>query len=271
MRLTCLLLLSLIAPSSATAIVVRHDTDDAEYRVDAVTFPALVDLPGEGHGVLIDRQWVVTAAHTLPRHGELEQVAINGKPRPVARVVVHPGYRTPPDSLFEQAMATGEAVLILALIAAADDIALIELAEPVSDIAPVARYPDATEYGKVIQIVGKGATGTGAAGHDPKGPNRTTLRRAYNTVTSAHERWFCYVFDEPPQAQPLEGIGGNGDSGSPALIEVDGTWTLAGLASWKLLTGDVRTARPGRYGQVSCNVRLSHYRAWIDGVVSGRP
>lgn len=271
MRRSCLLLLCMLAPASASAVVIRHDVDDAKYRIDATEFPALVDMPGEGHGVLIDRQWVVTAAHTLPRHAALAQVHIDGKPRAVARVVVHPGYRTPPDGLIQQAMATGEAVLILALIAASDDIALVQLAEPVTDVAPVARYPGDAEYGQPIRIVGKGATGTGSDGHDPQGPNRTTLRRAENTVTSAHERWFCYVFDQPPQGLPLEGIGGNGDSGGPVLVEVDGEWTLAGLAAWKFLAGDVRTARPGRYGQVSCNVRLGHYREWIDAMVSGRP
>jgi hypothetical protein len=267
----CLLMLCLLAPATATAVVIRHDVDDPKYRIDATEFPALVDMPGEGHGVLIDREWVVTAAHTLPRHAELKQVQINGERRAVEQVVVHPGYRTPPDALIEQAMATGEAVLILVLIASADDIALIRLAQPVTDVAPVALHEGGDEYGKVIRIVGKGATGTGSEGHDPRGPNRTMLRRAFNTVTSAHERWFCYVFDEPPQGLPLEGIGGNGDSGSPVLIETDGAWSLAGLSSWKFLPGDVRTARPGRYGQVSCNVRLGHYRAWIEGVMSGRP
>lgn len=35
------------------------------------------------------------------------------------------------------------------------------------------------------------------------------------------------------------------------------------MASWKMFEGDVRTARPGRYGQVACNVRLRHYADWI--------
>ena len=271
MRRSSLFTLLMLLSSTATAVVIRHDVDDAKYRVPATAFPALVDMPGEGHGVLIDPRWVVTAAHTIPRHGGLQQVEINGIARDVARVVVHPGYRTPPDALIEQAMASGEAVLILVLIASADDIALLELAQPVTDVAPVARYDKADEPGQVIQILGKGATATGSTGHNPQGPNRTALRRAFNKVTSAHDRWFCYVFDEPPQALPLEGIGGNGDSGGPVLIDVDGQWSLAGLAAWKLLPGDVRTARPGRYGQTSCNVRLGHYRAWIDGVMAGQP
>jgi len=33
----------------------------------------------------------------------------------------------------------------------------------------------------------------------------------------------------------------------------------------------VLTARPGRYGQVTCNVRVSHYRDWIQHVMAGQP
>ncbi|MPS35476.1 MAG: hypothetical protein E2593_09305, partial [Stenotrophomonas sp.] len=70
---------------------------------------------------------------------------------------------------------------------------------------------------------------------------------------------------------PLEGMLGNGDSGGPLLIEDGGQWRLAGLGSWKVMAGDVRTARPGRYGQTACNVRASHYADWIQAVISGRP
>jgi len=264
-----LFLLALIAMSfAASAIVIRHDVRDASYRIPASTFPALVDMPGEGHGVLIAARWVVTAAHTLPMHSALEHVVIDGQPRAVARVVRHPGYRTLPQALIDQAMASGEAMLIVVFLASSDDIALIELAQPVSDVAPVPLYAGDDEAGRIVKILGKGATGTGDTGHDPHGPNRTQLRRAFNTVSSAFDRWFCYVFDAPPAALPLEGTLGNGDSGGPLLVEIDGQWQLAGLGSWKVVSGDVRTARPGRYGQTSCNVRLGHYAAWIDGVIS---
>ena len=266
-----LLLLLLVASSTAGAVVIRDDVDDAEYRIPAPEFPALVDMPGEGHGVLVAPQWVVTAAHVLPMHVDSMQVAIGGIPRDVERVVVHPGYKTSPQGLIDQAMATGEAVLILVLLSSSDDLALVKLAQPVTDVAPVAIYKGSDEPNRIVKIVGKGATGTGVTGHDPRGPNRTELRRAFNTITSAHGRWFCYVFDEPASALPLEGIGGNGDSGSPALIQVDDQWVVAGVSAWKFLQGDVRTARPGRYGQTSCNVRLSHYGDWIESVISGQP
>jgi hypothetical protein len=264
-----LLLLLLAASSTASAIVIRHDVDDAKYRIPASEFLALADMPGEGHGVLIAPQWVVTAAHTLPAHAELKQIGINGMDRDVERVVVHSGYKTLPQALVDQAMASGEAMLIVVFLASSDDIALIKLSQPVTDVAPVAIYRGMEEPGQIAKIVGKGATGAGATGHDRQGPNRTELRRAFNTITSAYERWLCYVFDEPPSALPLEGILGNGDSGGPVLIQNEDQWLLAGLASWKVAHGHVMTARPGRYGQTNCNVRLSHYVEWIDDVMAG--
>lgn len=260
--------LFLVLSSAADAIVIRHDVDDGKYRITSSEFPALVDMPGEGHGSLIAPQWAVTAAHTLPRHAELKQVTINGLPREVERVIIHPGYRTLPQTLIDQATASGEAMLVVVFLASSDDIALIKLRQPVTDAAPVAAYKHDDEAGQTIKLIGKGATGTGDIGHDPSGPNRTELRRAFNTVSSAYDRWLCYVFDAPPSALPLEGVLGNGDSGGPALIQSGDQWLLAGLGSWKVVQGNVLTARPGRYGQVACNVRISHYADWIDDVIS---
>lgn len=266
-----LLPLLLAASSTASAVVIRHDVDDSQYRIQASDFPALVDMPGEGHGVLIAPQWVVTAAHTIPAHSKLEQVVLDGVPREVERVVIHPGYKMLPQALIEPAMASGEATLIVVFLASSDDIALVRLSQPVADVAPVPLYQGSDEAGQVVMLVGKGATDTGAIGHDPKGPNRTGLRRAFNTVTSAYDRWFCYVFDAPPSALPFEGATGNGDSGGPALIQVDGQWLLAGVSAWKVVQGNVLTARPGRYGQTNCNARLGHYGEWIEGVMASQP
>lgn len=266
-----LLPLLLAVSSTASAIVIRHDVDDASYRMPASEFPALVDMPGEGHGVLIAPQWAITAAHTLPMHREHLQVDIGGVPRAVERVVVHPGYRPLPQVLIDQAMASGEAMLIVVFLASSDDIALLRLAQPVTDIAPVDLSLRNDEAGQRVKLIGKGATGTGDTGHDPKGPNRTELRHAFNTVTSAYDRWFCYVFDEPASALPLEGVLGNGDSGGPVLVQDGDAWRLAGLAAWKVGQGNVMTSRPGRYGQVNCNVRLSHYADWVQGVMSAQP
>ena len=266
-----LLLILLAASSAASAVVIRHDVDDSKYRVPTSEFPALVDMPGEGHGVLIAPQWAITAAHTIPEGHKLQHVTINGLSRDVDRVVMHTGYKALPHALVDQAMASGEAMLIVVFLASSDDIALIKLTQAVTDVTPVELYKDNNEPGQIAKIVGKGATGTGSTGHSPNGPNRTELRRAFNAITSAHDRWLCYVFDELPKALPLEGTLGNGDSGGPVLLQSGNKWLLAGLGSWKVAQGDVRTARPGRYGQTTCNVRLSHYVEWIESVISERP
>lgn len=267
--MTRLLLLALLLVSfSASAIVIRDDVADAQYRVPASGFPALADLPGEGHGVLIAPQWVVTAAHAITWQPEIKQITIGGVSRDVERVVIHPGYRKPPQALLDHALVTWDWTLFRVLLASSDDIALLKLAQPVTDIPPVAINTSDDEFGQVVEIIGKGATGNGVDGYQFSDPHRTELRRAYNKVTSADGHWLCYLFDKDSDAQPLEGGSGSGDSGGPVLIRTGQDWLLAGLTSWSDPQSTVRM--PGRYGQVSCNVRLSHYRDWIEGVISAQ-
>ena len=268
--MTRLLLLALLAVSfSASAIVVRDDVDDSKYQVPASEFPALVDMPGEGHGVLIAPQWVITAAHAITWQSEIKQVNINGISRDVERLVIHPGYKKPPQELLDQALATWDWTLFRVLLSSSDDIALIKLAQPVTDVTPVAINTGDDEFGQVIKVIGKGATGNGVTGYEFSDSHRTELRRAYNKITSAHGRWLCYIFDKPLDALPLEGGAGSGDSGGPILIQAENDWLLAGLTSWVDPQSAIRT--PGRYGQISCNVRVSHYRAWIESVTTEQP
>lgn len=259
----------LIVSFNASAIVIRDDVDDSKYRVPGPEIPALVDMPGEGHGVLIAPQWVITAAHAITWQSEIQQVTIGGMTRDVERLVIHPGYKRPPQGILDQALATWDWTLFRVLLSSSDDVALLKLAQPVTDVAPVAINRSAGEFGQVIKIIGKGATGNGITGYGFGSSHRTELRRAYNKVTSAHGRWFCYMFDKPSDGLPLEGGSGSGDSGGPVLMQAEQEWLLAGLTSWADPQSTVRT--PGRYGQISCNVRLSHYKDWIDGEISAQP
>lgn len=268
--MTRLLLLALLVVSfNASAIVIRNDVADSKYRVPASELHALVDMPGEGHGVLIAPQWVITAAHAITWQSEIKQVTINGVPRDVERLVIHPGYIKPPQELLDQALASWDWTLFRVLLSSSDDIALIKLAQPVTDVSPVVINKSDGEFGQIIKIIGKGATGNGVIGYEFSSSHRTELRRAYNKVTSAHGRWLCYMFDKPSDALPLEGGSGSGDSGGPILIRVEKDWLLAGLTSWGDPQSSIRT--PGRYGQISCNVRLGHYKEWIESVVSAQP
>lgn len=265
-----LLLLALLVVSfSTSAIVIRDDVDDSKYRVPASEFPALADLPGEGHGVLIAPQWVITAGHAVTWQSEIKQVTINGVPRDVERLVIHPGYKKPPQELLDRALATWDWTLFRVLLSSSDDIALIRLTQPVTDVSPVAINKRDDEFGQIVKVIGKGATGNGVTGYEFSSSHRTKLRRAYNKVTSADGRWLCYMFDKPSDALPLEGGSGSGDSGGPVLIQIGKDWLLAGLTSWSDPQSTIRT--PGRYDQITCNVRLSHYKDWIESVISAQP
>lgn len=149
------LLLALAAlPCAAGAVVIRHDVDDARYRIEAAAFPALADMPGEGHGVLIAPRWVLTAAHAAPMEGMGATVAINGARYGVERVFLHPGFKRMPEALGKEAMATGSASKIHAFLATSDDIALVRLATPVNDVQPVALYRGTGEAGQVAVLIG---------------------------------------------------------------------------------------------------------------------
>jgi len=265
-----LLLLGLLAASSTpSAIVIRDDVDDSKYRVPLSELPALVDMPSEGHGVLIAPKWVITAAHTITWQSEIKQVTINGVHRDVERLVIHTGYKKPPQELLDQALATWDWTLFRVLLSSSDDIALVKLAQPVTDVSPVVIKKSGVEFGQTVKIIGKGATGNGVNGYNFNDSHRTELRRAFNKVTSVHGRWFCYMFDKPTDALPLEGGAGSGDSGGPILVQAEKDWLLVGLTSWVDPQSAIRT--PGRYGQFSCNVRLSHYKDWIESVISEKP
>ncbi|QWT21315.1 trypsin-like serine protease [Bacillus sp. NP157] len=271
----CLLAFS----ATAGAVIKRADVDDARYRIPTSSFPALVDMPGEGHGVLIAPRWVVTAAHAAPMHmeGMDDDVSIGGVPRKVRRVVVYPGYKRLPNEIVNDALASGDLSKISAFLAASNDIALVELDAPVTDIAPVPLYRGTQEVGKTAELFGKGATGNGDKGQDAHSDHRTVLRHAFNVVVSADDHYVSYRFDPPPAALPLEGITGSGDSGGPLTVGEGIQRQLIGLASWsKYPPGHPfwKTWNPSRpfveglYGVEVYAVRISSYAKWIDGVMS---
>ncbi|UPG96605.1 S1 family peptidase [Luteibacter aegosomatissinici] len=264
----CALLL-LVVSTSASAVVIRADINDANYRIPATAVPALVDLPGEGHGVLIAPTWVVTAAHAVSWQASISEVYLNGKARKVVAVIKYPGYQTLPEALGKQALASGDASKIHAFLAESNDIALIELATPASDVTPMPLYRGDDLQEKTVEIVGKGATGNGADGESADAPHRTELRHAYNVVSGANAHWLWYTFRAPPAALPLEGTIGNGDSGGPLILDSHGKRELAGLASWKKYP-DGRLRDGGHYGLIVYNVRVGAYAPWIDEIMSAR-
>src|SRR6202012_2216371 len=164
---------------NAQAIIMRHDVPDDKYKVAASEFPALVDLPIEGHGVLIAPSWVVTLASAVANK-DIHEVTINGTARAVTRIVLHPGYKPTPREYY-----SGDATRLLLFERDLDDIAMIELKDPVTDVQPALLYRGENERNELVEIIGKGAAGNGLIGQYSMSPHRGELRRAFTRVESA--------------------------------------------------------------------------------------
>ncbi|RAP56297.1 trypsin-like serine protease [Oleiagrimonas sp. MCCC 1A03011] len=263
------LVLCLLAVSTAVgAVVIRADVDDARYLIAPSAIPALAEMPGEGQGVLIAPRWVVTAAHATQGY-MLMGVRVHGTWRKVAHVYLYPRFKEQYARVEQAAKhpTLKNRQAITEAFEAMHDIALIELAQPVEDVQPMPLYRASNEQGKVVKIIGRGATGNGKVGQYPHSPHRGKLRRAFNRITRAHAQWLDYRFDCGPDALPLEGVIGDGDSGGPVLIESDGTWKLAGLSDWKHWPKGHATFVAGVCGQSFSNSRISYYTKWIKGVM----
>lgn len=259
--------LLLLVSFGTNAVVIRDDVPDLQYRMAASEFPALADMPGEGHGVLIAPLWVVTAAHVVDRQHAVDVVVIGGSPRAVRRVFIHPGFKKPAQEMIDAALASGDWEAFFEFMASSDDIALVQLADPVLDVAPV-QIHNGNPLGKVVRIMGRGATGTGVTGHHLYAPQRTDLRHGYNKISVSEGRWIGYGFDSPPNALPLEASTGSGDSGGPILVAVGNEWHVAGLMAWKRVVVTGTELHPGKYGETVFGVRLGNYTDWIERAIA---
>lgn len=228
--------------AAAIAIVIRHDRPDSLYRALGARFPAVVKVGQAGDGTLIAPRWVLTAAH-VARGIDLERARaiVGGRDLPIRRAIPHPRWVT----------------------MGPHDIGLLELGEPVEDIEPMAPYAGTGEVGQSVVIVGHGDTRTGLGG-----PWRGDglARGATSRVESLDGARLVLRFRAPPDAEDLAGAPGRGDSGGPALIEVDGQWYVAGVSS----AGFDGAHGPGTYGAVDHFTRVSDYVSWIREVTEAR-
>lgn len=258
----CFAVLALLCADSR-AIVIRHDVNPASYREPGLGPGYLVDLPHEGHAVLISERWLVTVAHTIFYDYTGVELSIGGGIYTIARVVVHPDYRELPKHVL-----AGDSEPLMQFLLDRSDIALIKLTHPVTDVEPIAIYRSDDERGMPVTIYGRGGTGNGMDGEDTATKAAKTLRRCENLITQTSDRWLSYTFAPPEMALPLEGMHGSGDSGGPAVARINGRETLVGLSCWQYFEGDLANFVGGKYGVQAYQVRVAAFANWIDNTIA---
>lgn len=244
------------------AVVKRHDISPENYLVNKAP-EFLIDMPHEGHGVLINSQWVLTVAHTIFYDYVGKSLTIGSNTYKIESVHIHPNYSKPDQNLLK-----GDLSPLMSFFKSRSDIALLKLTTVVNDVKPIIMYTGTSEKGKTITVYGKGATGNGLTGEDLKTKSLRTINQFHNIVESAEGSWLTFRFDRPTSALLLECMHGSGDSGGASVIFQGGIPLLVGLSSWQLGHGDISTFKGGLYETIAYQVRVSNYHDWILSVLT---
>ena len=185
-------------------------------------------------GTLISDSHVLTAAHCAeviegPTAGTFE---VFGQVYESIDVFIHPDYN--PRTL-------------------ANDIAIIQLGEPVIEALPSQIFRGRPLVGDLLLIVGFGGTGTAEGGSDG---TFGTKRVGTTTIDSVTDTLVSWTYDDPSEANTAAG-----DSGGPGFLDLDGELFIACITSGG-------TQLDSSLGDFAFNTRVDAYADWIDFTVA---
>jgi len=270
----------LICAAAAQAGVIRHDRADSLYtalaqqsRYDSVGMFEWSSGPFSGlaSGSLITSDWVLTAGHVVEDVNPAAMTfTVGGQVYNVAEYIAYPGY-------------TGDS-------SAGNDLALVRLTAPVTNVTPAVLYTQTDEVDRVTVVVGFGETGTGLTGNidGTAGTKRAgeNLIGGLGSVIGYSDNIILADLDYPDPGATgkaicldLEYLAAPGDSGGGWFVEVSDQTYLAGVTSFGYATDGFIDFD---YGDIMGATRVSLYADWIwqavkipgdanlDGLVDGQ-
>ena len=270
----CMVLtVALFANSIISGGAIRNDVDDdkhlnlgSQLQYNSVAL-FLDNGKAEANGVLIDKQWILTAGHEYKAMSSIDSAAIllDGEYFEIEKVVLHPEYL--PTGL-------GHGV----------DLALMKLKKIVESVQPATLYIGVDELNQIGTTVGYGVFGTSSSAitrPEPAGTKRAGNNAIDQIGGIINGRQFqnnllISDFDSPvnpslntigsPNPLPLEYLPLGGDSGG-LFIDVNNEVFLARIFS--ALTPKINdNIKDGLYGSLAYWIRLSDYNEWITTTIN---
>lgn len=224
-------------------------------------------------GVLIDDQHVLTAAHVV---GGASPGAVSFRLNAGSEQV----FAASAISVFPGFTGTGSGAFGLWY----DDLAIISLSAPVAGTVPVYDLFGGSLLNQTLTLVGYGGGGDGVNGVT-SGANAGVKRVGQNKADqlvpdddgSAASELFMFDFDGPTQdtnvfGGPTLGAGieaqyAPGDSGSPAFVNDNGAWKVAGIGTF-ILSSTAEAGGAELFGGIGGGTIVAPYTDWIGSVTA---